>query len=78
MDINIKISQKILSLIKQRGMTRADLAKSIRADKYKLDNYLQNKAKWDINFVIRICDVLKISILELIEQAYSSDRKQSA
>ncbi len=78
MDVNVKISQGILSLMKQKGMTRADLAKYIGADKFKLDNYLQNKAKWDINFVIRICDVLKISILDLIGSSYSSDRKRSA
>lgn len=70
MDANDKISNRIISILKKNNFKRELLADMIGEDKFKLDNYLQRKAKWDINFVVKICDAFNISLDDLIKTNY--------
>lgn len=46
------------------------LASLINQDKFKLDNYLQGKAKGDINFVAAICEIFNITVDDLLNTNY--------
>lgn len=70
MDTNDIISSRIISILKKNNLKRELLADLIGENKFKLDNYLQGKAKWDINFVVKICDVFEISVDDLIKTNY--------
>lgn len=66
-DANKIISDKILSVMKSRNITRAKLANAADIDKLKLDNYLQLKAKWNVECVRRIFYILDISFDNLFD-----------
>lgn len=62
MDYNKIASELVIKTIKEKKMTREELAELAGAEKYKLDNYLQGKAKWDINYLARIFFILDLSM----------------
>lgn len=66
-DANKIISEKILSVMKTRNLTRAQLTSAADLDKLKFDNYLQQKARWNVEYVRRIFYILDISFDDLFE-----------
>lgn len=65
-DTNQIISAAILSKLKELKQTRKMLAELTKTDKIKLDNYLQCKAKWDVEYVKKIFYALDISFDNLL------------
>lgn len=65
-DSNQIISAAILSKLKLLKKTRKSLADAARIDKIKLDNYLQGKAKWDVEYVRKVFYALGISFDSLL------------
>lgn len=65
-DSNQIISAAILSKMKEKKLTRKTLSELSSTDKLKLDNYLQCKAKWDVEYVIKIFYALDISFDDLL------------
>ena len=54
--------------LKQRGLTRYELAKRTGIQYQIIDNYYKNKVKrYDSDVLERICDAIGCSISELIE-----------
>lgn len=70
-DANKIVSEKILSVMKSRNITRADLADAAGIGKTNLDNYLQQKARWNVESVRRIFFILDISFDELFNLSNS-------
>ena len=64
MEVNLT-KEQVLSLVEQRGISKADFAKMIGVDRRNLEIYLGSKKK-DINLVIRIAEALNMDLYELL------------
>ena len=66
--------EKILTLVEQKGMSKAEFATKIGVHRQNLDYFFDHEKK-DINTVIRIAETLGIPLLELI--GYSQPERPS-
>lgn len=64
MEINLT-KERITDLISQKGISKAEFAKRLGYERNNLDAYLNSKKK-DINMVIKMADVLGMSLYEFI------------
>ena len=64
MEVNLT-KEHVLSLVEQRGISKADFAKMIGVDRRNLEIYLGSKKK-DINLIIKIAEALKMDLYELL------------
>ena len=64
MEVNLS-KERITDLINQSGLTKAEFAKRLGFERNNLDAYLNSKKK-DINFVIKMAEVLGMDFYEFL------------
>lgn len=66
-DINDVVSTNVLALMKLRSVTRKELCEAIKANELKFGNYLQRKAKWDINIIHSVSEYFDVEVDYLVK-----------